>query len=112
MGSSATSHHRPCVMSLCRPKSLNSCTVANTEVPTLQGQVQGTATWLAAYWKREPVPVFVGAPRKSPLPHSDSWPGRALLALHPSASCKSIKPAKYILLLPREKYEIFYTNQE
>ena len=39
-------------------------------------------------------------------------PDRALLALDPSANRKSIKLAKYILLLPQNEYGIFYTNQE
>jgi hypothetical protein len=37
-----------------------------------------------------PVPAFVGAARESPVPHSNSWPDRVLLAPGPSANRKSI----------------------
>jgi hypothetical protein len=71
----------------------------------LDGQEQGAAGWPSTYWKSDPVPAFVGATRNGPVPQSDSWPGRAPLALGPSANRKAIKLAKYILLLRRKSTE-------
>jgi hypothetical protein len=62
-------------------------------------ELTAAATWPSAYWKCDPVSTFAGATRRSRVPHSDSGPGRAHRALAPSANRKSIKPAKYVLLL-------------
>ena len=76
-------------------KGFTSCKMLRSS----RGQAQGAATQTWEYWKCDPVLTFARATRKSRVPHSDSWPGLALLAQGPSANRKSIKPAKYILLL-------------
>jgi hypothetical protein len=71
--------------------------------PQLVSELQRQSGWgtplQSAHSKCDPVPAFFGATRKSPVPHSDSWPGLSPPGTGSLSESQTHQPAKYLLLL-------------